>query len=607
MKKGIISVIMVFVLSITATVPVLAAGYKDLEGHWAKDYMLDLAEKGYLTGSDGAMRPNANITAAETLTLLSRFYKPSDPEFALIQSDYQAIVTESVPASFNWAYKNLAVCLAAGIVTELELKSMSLGAEMKKEQLSFYLVRALQLTEEAQTLSGAALTFTDAELISDSCRGSVAKLVAIKIVGGDDAGRFLPQSSLTRAVAATMISRALDYLKTNSKTLVVESYSGLSRLEGIITSVGAGRLDIRSSDGLTRDYTVPVSARVTVNGAAKALSALYVGFSAVVSVQNGSVVKVEISENADVAWVQGAVNSISSSSTTHYLYIRDLSAGTVTRYTIPAAAVCTRDGTSIAPTAVKDTDFVTLKIEKGFVTRVDATSGSREVSGVVSEISYGTTVTLKITDNAGTRFVFLLDIAAPPQILRGSTPLSIDRLKTGGAVTVMLERCQVATIVSTGTETTRTGELTSISATKSGTVWVITADDGTALSLTVDENAGVYSGSKSILLSDIKIGDRVSVVVYNNVITEINLTGSVTSSDKVTGSVLALDAAKKIVTMLTPTGKLIYINTSSVVTIVGAETGRSAALSSITPDTQIVAYGVYSDSTHFNAKLIIIE
>ncbi len=607
MKKRIISVIMVFILSITAAVPALAAGYKDLEGHWAKEYMLDLAERGYLTGSDGAMRPNANITAAETLTLLSRFYKPSDAEFSLIQSDYQTIVTESVPGSFSWAYKYLVVCLAAGIITEPELKSMNLAAEMKKEQFSFYLVRALQMTSEAQALSGTALAFTDAEFISDKCRGPVARLVAIKIVGGDDAGRFLPQSSLTRAVAATMISRALDYLETNSKTLVVEAYNGLSRLEGIITSVGAGRLNIRSFDGLTRDYSVPASARVTVNGAAKALNALYVGCSAVVSLKNGSVVKAAINEYADVSWVQGTVNSISSSATARDLYIKNLSTGTVTRYTIPAAAVCTRDGASIAPTAVKETDFVTLKSEKGVVTQVAVTSGSRELSGVISEINYGTTVTLKITDNAGMRFVFLLDIAVPPQILRGSTPISIDRLKTGGAVTVMLERCEVATIVSTGTEATRTGELTSISATKSGTVWVITADDGTAVSLTLDENAGVYSGSKSILPTDIKIGDRVSVVVYNNVITEINLTSSVTSADKVTGGVLALDAAKKIVTMLTPAGKLVYINTSSVVTIVSAGTGRSAALSSITPDSQIVAYGAYSDSTHFNAKLIIIE
>ena len=607
MKKRIVSVIMLLVLTLSVSVPALAAGYKDLEGHWAKEYMLDLAEKGFMTGYDNAMRPDANITASETLVLLSRFYKPSDAENALIQSDYQAIVSGSVPASLSWAYKNLAVCLAAGIITESELRSMNLGTEMNKEQLSFYLVRALQLTAEAQALSGASLAFTDAQMISEKYRGSVAKLVGIKIVGGDDAGRFMPQSPVTRAIAATMVSRALDYLNKNNKTLVVEAYSGMSRLEGIITSVGAGKLSIRPFDGLTREYTVSAAAQVTVNGEAKPLNALYVGCSAVVSIKNGAVVKAAISSDADISWVQGAVVSSSASSAARYLYVRDLSTGSTTSHIIPSTAVCGREGTTIDPADIKNTDFVTIKKEKGIVTRVEAASGSRELSGVISEIQYGTTVTFKITDTAGTKYLFLLDINRLPHILRGSTPISIDRLKTGGTVTVITEHGEAATIISTGTETTITGELTSISMTKNGTIWVVTADDGTASSLTLDENASAYSGTKAILISDIKVGDRVSVVVYNNIIIEITLNSSVSSSDKVSGAVLAVDTANKVITILTPNGKLVYINISSLVSLINSATGRSVTLDSITPNLQIVAYGAYSDSTHFNANSIIIE
>ena len=607
MQKRIVAIMMVLILSIAVSVPALAAGYTDLNGHWAKDYMLDLAEKGYMTGDGNAMRPDANITACETLVLLSRFYKPSDAENALIQSDYLTIVTGSVPASLSWAHKSLAICLATGIITESELKSMNLTTEMTKEQLAFYLIRALQLTADAQVLSGSALTFTDAALISASCHGSVAKLVNLKIVGGDDTGRFSPKSSVTRAVAATMVSRALEYLKDNNKTLVVEAYNGLFRLYGIITSVGAGRLDIRPPDGLTREYAVPASSQVTVNGTVKTLNALYVGCKAVVSLKNGTVIKVAITSDADVVWVQGSVNSVSPSTTDDYLYVKDMLTGTVTRYTIPPTAVCTRDETSIDSASVKNTDFVTIKSVKGVVTHVVVTSGNRELSGVISEIDYGTTVTFKITDHTGTKYKFLLNIAGLPQILRGTTAVSIDRLKVGGAVTVVLERCDVVTIISTGTETTFSGELTSITTSKSGTVWVVTAEDGTDRSLTLDENAGVYSGTTSILLSDIRVGDRVTVVVYNNIITEINLTSAVSSSDKVSGSVLVMDSAKKIVTVLTPAGKLVYINVSSVMSVISAATGRNVALSGITPDTRIVAYGGYSDSTHFNANSIIIE
>jgi len=346
---------------------------------------------------------------------------------------------------------------------------------------------------------------------------------------------------------------------------------------------------------------------VTVNGAAKPLNALYVGSSAVVSIKNGAVVKAAISSDADISWVQGAAVSSSASSAARYLYVRDLSTGSTTSHIIPSTAVCGREGTTIDPADIKNTDFVTIKKEKGIVTRVEAASASRELSGVISEIQYGTTVTFKITDTAGTKYLFLLDINRLPQILRGSTPISIDRLKAGGTVTVMTERGEVKTIVSTGTETTLTGELTSISTTKNGTTWVITADDGIVSSLVLDENAGAYSGTKTILLSDIKVGDRVSVVVYNNIITEVNLNSSVSSSDKVSGAVLAVDAANKVITILTPSGKLVYINISSLVSIINSATGWSVALSGISTDSQIVAYGAYSDSTHFTAVSIIIE
>lgn len=608
MKRRIVSVVMVLIILLAVGIPATAANYTDLNGHWAKDYMLDLADKGFLTGySDNTMRPNANITAAETLALLSRFYTFTEEESKFIEADYQAVVTSSVAANYSWAYKNLAVCLAAGIVTEPELKSMQLGVEMKKEQLAVCLVRAMQLTAEAEALSGTVMPFVDNTSIADSARGAVAELVAIKIVGGDDTGHFLPQSSVTRAVAATMVSRALDYLAEQSKTLTVAAYSGLSRREGIITSVGSSVLSIRGYDGLTREYNIPSTVEVTVNGTAKSLNTLYIGCRAVISMKNNAVLKVVISSDETISWVQGVVSSITSSTTYDYLYVKDISAGSVTRYTIPSTATCTKDGVSIDPTSLKDTDFVTIKSVNNVVTSVKVITGPTELSGVISAIDYGTTVTLKITDNTGTKYRFLLNISKLPPISRGGTVISIDRLKVGNAVTVLMARNDITSIVTSGTESTITGELTSISITKNGTVWVVTSDDGTATSLTLDENAGAYSGSQSILLSDISIGDRVAVVVFNNTITEINLITAVSTSDKISVSVLAVDTTNKTITALTPNGKLVYISTSKVISVIDSATGRTVSLTTIKVDSRIVAYGAYTDSSSFAATSIVIE
>mgnify|MGYP000985116379 FL=1 len=79
MKKRVLSVILAVVIALSVSVPAFAVSFTDLEGHWSKPYMTDLAAKGYLSGyGDGTIKPDNNITACETLALLSRFYDPGD-------------------------------------------------------------------------------------------------------------------------------------------------------------------------------------------------------------------------------------------------------------------------------------------------------------------------------------------------------------------------------------------------------------------------------------------------------------------------------------------------------------------------------------------------
>ena len=241
------------------------------------------------------------------------------------------------------------------------------------------------------------------------------------------------------------------------------------------------------------------------------------------------------------------------------------------------------------------------------MTEVNAITSDCEIAGNVTEISYGTTVTLKIEDESNTVYSFALDISDLPDILRGETEISIDRLSIGDEVTITVEDCAVASVVAEGTEDTLTGQLTSITTTVDGTKWVITASDGTATTLTVDENAGVYSGSTAILISSIKVGDTVSVVTYASTITEVNLESSATTTSKVSGTVLAVSTTDKKITILTQSGKLIYVSTSSVSSILNASTGTTLKIGAIPVNSQLVAYGTYSNSTTFTAKSIVVE
>ena len=78
------------------------------------------------------MRPNNTVTACETLALLSRFYHPSEVAAEYLYADYKELVESAVPAAQSWANEEIALCLAAGIVTERELKQLDLSRPIAK-------------------------------------------------------------------------------------------------------------------------------------------------------------------------------------------------------------------------------------------------------------------------------------------------------------------------------------------------------------------------------------------------------------------------------------------------------------------------------------------
>ena len=607
MKKRVLSALLVIILIISLSVPALATTYTDLTNHWAKQYLETLANGGYLTGySDGTMRPDNNITTLEALTVLSRMYSLTTLEMEMIQTDYETTVKGLVAPTLSWGYKNIEICLASGIITLDELKSSSLTGAIQKEKLSLYLVRAMQLTAAASRLGVSSLTFADAGKISAASIGSVAELLTLGIVKGDSSNNFSPQSNVTRAVVATMISRSLDYLKANNKTLVIEAYSGTVRQEGIISSVSDNSMEICGFDGLTREYAVSSDASVTVNGSNVALSSAYVGSSAKVTEKNGVVVILSIDYNSTVSWVQGAVTLASATSSSNLLYIKSKPGGNALSYTIPSTAAITRSDATVAFSTILTGDFVSIKIVSGTVTVMKAAPASVELKGTVSSISYGTKITFRVSDVSGTDYVFLLDISSLPTLKRGDKTISIDQFKAGNTVSVYNAGGSVTSIIAEGTEKTISGELTAITTTVDGTDWLITAN-GASTMYHVDEYASVYYGTTAILLSDIHAGDQVTFAVYDDTITDISLVSSTSSSTKVSGTVLKIDSTNQVITLLSSANKLVSIKTSSVVSVIIASTGNSMSLSSVTVGAKFTAYGSYTDSRTFAAKSIIIE
>jgi len=605
MKKRILSLALVFALAFSLSAPAFAASYKDISNHWAKTYLETLSDKGVLNGfTDGTMRPDKNISACEALIILSRLYTVSAAQKAMIAEDYEAEIKSVVPASYSWAYENLEICRAAGVISKDELKALDLSSELKKENLAVFLIRAMRYTAQAEKLTANDLTFTDASKVSASCIGSVAELAKLGILSGDEKKNVTPQSSVTRAVVAAMVVRALDVLtRAGTPTLTIEAYNGLSRTEGLITAAGDSSISVTGLDGLTRSYSVSAKASVTVNGATKALTSAYIGYHVRLSLRDGTVNALAIESDSTTKWYQG---TLYASAAAGVVSLKNAVTGTVTSYPTATAVTVTLDGVSSTLAKLAAGQFVTVKCVSGAMTEITAVTKVAAVRGSITELTYGSTVTLKMRDDGNAVYSFSFDFSALPTVTRGGKTISVDRLAKGNEVTVTSDGAKVSAITVSGSVSTVSGQLTAIATTTNGTTWTVTTG-GTTATYTLDEDAGAYSGTTAISLSSIRVGDQVKLNVFGSVVTEVWQLSAASSATKVTGSVLMLDTAAKQITILTPDNKLVYISTTSVGSVVIASTGASGNLASIAVNAQITAYGTYGNSRIFTARSIVIE
>ena len=601
--RKLITLIAALALLFTSVVPAFAADFTDLEGHWSKTYMEKLVEKGIMAGyADKTAKPDKTLTAAEAFVMLANLYDLNDTAKDEIYKDYGPTIEKAT--DIKWAYKQLAICMAAGIFTESELKNIKLSAEMPKQNLAVYLVRAIQKVDDAAKLNEAKLEYKDAADITSKCLGSIALLSDMKVVSGDTNGNFTPKASVTRAVFATMLCNVLDYLEKEKITLQIDDYLGLDAAEGILTSVSNSALIIRGYDGIYRSFARDAELKTTVNGSAKALSSSYAGDHIKVQYKDGKAMIAAIKDESNVTYKQGKLGTISTNTVS--VKLTDLVSGASDAYVLSKAKI-KQDGKEISFADLTKGAFVTLKLEKGTVTEVTSDTKEYTISGAVGKVSYDTIVTMPLKESETAEDILYMNLADMPTIKRGSLTITVDRLSEGEEINAVIKGGEVTKLTTEGKDANASGVLTIITRTITDTTWTIKGDDGTSVTYAIDNAAAAFNGDTAIKLDAINPGDEVSVIVTSGIITEVNLKKSASpASDKLSAEILAVDPTNRVLTVLKD-GKLTYINCKKAASILNSETGKTLSFSSLAAGDMIVAYGAYTDSTNFAATSIVIE
>ena len=261
-------------------------GYRDIKSMAAKGLA-----KGY---EDGTFRPNAKMTAVETLLFCARATGVDAGTQVAIYDNIGKEVSKLLPSANgmnNWASSEMALAIETGVLSLSELEELAqtdpksvktdekglitssrtyLEETMPRENICKYLVRAMQLEPLAKSLSSYSLNYKykDAAQISPELLPYVYVLTNYGVVKGKETGNFDPQGAVTRAEMTTMLCRTLNLMEEMGIVTELSEYTDYPWAGGVITSVTEGAdksviLTLRNEAAeTTQSYSVPVTAKI---------------------------------------------------------------------------------------------------------------------------------------------------------------------------------------------------------------------------------------------------------------------------------------------------------------------------------------------------------
>ena len=406
--KRLLSGLLALVMVLTATIlPASAATtFPDVQSHWAKSYIEAMTAAGMFKGyEDGNFKPENQLTTAEALALCARAIGLDSSTTMDIATDYYDTVKTTLNNEQTWFYQEFAVCLATGILTSADLKSLyqsgALTKPIEKEDLAVYLVRAMQLGSMADRLTSYPLTFDDASSIASDAKPSVYLLHVYGIVEGDEFNNFSPKLNVTRAVMATMLTRAIAYMQAHGTSPDLPAYTDYAFRQGVISSTTEtnGTIQLSLNSDLTGaaigTITLPANVKIYENNMESTSSALKNGRHARVCLDSsGTTFAVRVSAEletftATVNGIDGKNVAVTVNGTGRIL--------TMDRFTQVQIGNKTTGDSSIVDSGANYTTAVCKLDDQGRLVAIQFTGGTSTVEGIFADYTKASTSSANAT------------------------------------------------------------------------------------------------------------------------------------------------------------------------------------------------------------------
>ncbi|MNH98489.1 N-acetylmuramoyl-L-alanine amidase LytC precursor [compost metagenome] len=193
--------------------------FLDTIGHWAREEILQIKNKGWVEGINNKYEPERALTRAEFLTLMDRMFdfdkliSSCSAESSTVTNTVYgckkpaAAVYKDMPTNY-WAYSTFTQALQLNLVQGYEDKTLRPDRPISRAEVAVLFQRLLASEPAKNSPEQAAVkaTFMDVPASLWSAN-AVYALLDKGIINGISDTHFMPDRSITRAEMAVMMSR----------------------------------------------------------------------------------------------------------------------------------------------------------------------------------------------------------------------------------------------------------------------------------------------------------------------------------------------------------------------------------------------------------------
>ncbi len=572
---------------------------------WAYDQVMDMVEKGYITGyEDNTFKPDNGVTRLEVLALFSRAMGALDEANAEVL-DLAVGTYEDILKSYKlpWGTKEISFLLYRDVLSIEDLNTY-LEGDLKNEAMPRYeaaiiITKAMGGKKAASSNPSVTLDFTDLNDIPSNALQYVKYVSDNGIMMGMEDGSFSPTTSVLRTQMSVMLSRVVE--KTAYEFKIV-------KLQNIDTD---GRiLTVYDKNGTSNKYTYLDNVMMKVEGEETVPKNMIVGVDAVITLTNNKVAFIDTLSSIPDETVTGTFQGRSSSSTGIVkITIKDSETGKNTVYECSPSVTVTYNGDPSTLTNFKTNDYIILELVNGVVERVAGENKtSTVVNAIIESISVEPDFTMTISHASEEYDGMTYHISDDVTVIKNNDTAEFADIMIGDKATLTITYGKITAIKATSSTKNTTGTIREvrISSTPSITVNI----GGQDTTYVVSANVEVRINGEKGTLYDFRVGDSVKVTLESQTVVKLESTTAQSASGKLEGTVVAVNSAYGFI-------KVAYSNEYGInveetvyckdaTTTIMNSAGQTKKLKDIAEGSVITAHGSISNGA-FTAKIIVIS